>query len=186
MTPGGFACTRRDMAAPRGNARHLQQEREANTFAIEVLTPRRLLTRHLKTAADLEHALDIAKRFDISRAAATRRFVDLHEECLAAVFSCNGQILYIEKPEDFPATALWSDDRLGPHPASPREGSSLTGLDEVAATGWLSYPDTYQLFAQTLYQQDGYAITLLVAERDDDTGEAPWDPPRLRRSRRKP
>jgi Zn-dependent peptidase ImmA (M78 family) len=75
------------MDAHQGNARHIQQEAEANTFAIELLTPRRLLQQHLKPAAELNHALAIAERFDISREAATRRYVALHRNCLAVVFS---------------------------------------------------------------------------------------------------
>jgi hypothetical protein len=177
----GFACTRRDMVAPRGAERHQRQEIEANAFAIEVLTPRHLLGQNLRPGADLEHALAIAERFDISRAAATRRYVALHEERLAAVFSHNGSILYIEKPKAFPSTTRWNRDLMGPHPAPPRDGSSLTGLEEVAAAGWLTDPDGHQLFVQTLYQQDGYAITLLVAERDGDDSETTWDPPRFRR-----
>jgi hypothetical protein len=70
---------------------------------------------------------------------------------------------------------------MGPHPRSPRDGSSLTSLDEMAAGGWLTYPDGYHLFAQTLYQREGFAITLLVAEQDDGANDEAWDAPRFRR-----
>jgi hypothetical protein len=49
------------------------------------------------------------------------------------------------------------------------------------AGGWLTYPDGYHLFAQTLYQREGFAITLLVAEQDDGANEEAWDAPRFRR-----
>jgi hypothetical protein len=75
----------------------------------------------------------------------------------------------------------WNRDRMGPHPPPPRNGSSLTGLDEVTAAGWLSDPDSHQLFVQTFYQQDGYAVTLLLAERDDGGNGEAWDPPHFRR-----
>lgn len=180
MTPGGFACTRRDMAAPRGNARHLQQEREANTFAIEVLTPRRLLNRHLAPPADLEHAQGIAERFDISRAAAPRRYVDLHDECLAAIFSRDGQIVNVEKGEGFPRISVWTGDPSPGRPACQDE-APLTSLDEADAAAWLAWPDRYDLFAQTLVQEDGFATTLLVAECRENADEAPRDTPRFRR-----
>ena len=181
----GFDCTAQDMAAPQGNPDYQRQEREANTFAIEVLTPRRLLDRHLRPAADLNHALKIADRFDISREAAIRRYVNLHEERLAAVFSRHGRILYVDKPEGFPPTALWSGDPLGVIPRVPGDGSALTGLDEVDAARWLTYPDRYQLFVQTLYQQDGHATTMLLAEpRVAVTDD--WEPPAFRSSRRRP
>jgi len=108
----GFDCTADDMSAPRRIGRRQQQEREANTFAIEVLTPRRLLARHLKPTAELDHALEMAECFDISREAAARRYVALHDECLAAVFSRGGRIRYIEKPDGFPRTSVWSGDPL--------------------------------------------------------------------------
>jgi len=175
----GFDCTDEDMRSPKRSGRRQQQEREANTFAIEVLTPRRLLARHLKPSAELEHALEIARRFDISREAAARRYVALHDECLAAVFSRSGRIRYIEKAEGFPRTSVWSGDPLPV--GSALQETSLTGLHEVDPADWLGRPDRHALFAQTLFQEDGFAITLLVAERAQETEESTWDPPRFRR-----
>lgn len=181
--PGRFNCTDEDMVSPFRQGRHLRQEREANTFAIEVLTPRHLLERHLAPAADLERALAIADRFDISRAAAVRRYVDLHHESLATVFSKDGRIVSIGKPDDFPRLSPWTGALLGPVPPEPQDGTSLTGLDAVDTAGWLVDHDHAEVFAQTLYQQDGHAITLLLVERADP--EEPEEP-MFRRSKRKP
>lgn len=175
----GFDCTAEDMRSPMRSGPRLRQEREANVFAIEVLTPRRLLTRHLKPPAELGHALEIAQRFDISREAAARRYVALHDECLAAVFSQGSRIRYIEKPDGFPRTSVWSGDPLPARTAT--NGPSLTSLDKVHPADWLARPDRYALFAQTLFQEDGFAITLLVAERMEDAEVSTWDPPRFRR-----
>ena len=71
----GFACTAEDMSKPRRTGRHQQQETEANTFAIEVLTPRSALGRFLRPPAELDHALALAEAFEISREAAIRRYV---------------------------------------------------------------------------------------------------------------
>ena len=54
---GGFRCTREDMTHPARRGRHLWQEREANSFAIELLAPGKLIRSRLSGAADLEHAL---------------------------------------------------------------------------------------------------------------------------------
>ena len=169
------------MRSPVRGGRHLRQEREANAFAIEVLTPRHLLLRHLKRAADLEHALAISRRFDVSRAAAGRRYVQLHEDCLAAIFSRHGRVLYVERPDEFPATTVWSNDALPELSDPPRDGSDLTSLDEADPTAWLKSPAGTQLFAQTLFQRDGYAITLLLAETMEKKGRprssaVPGDP----------
>ena len=42
-----FQCTLDDMGGPKRSGRHQQQELEANIFAIELLTPRHMLTRYL-------------------------------------------------------------------------------------------------------------------------------------------
>lgn len=179
----GFDCTHQDMSAPIRNGRHLRQEQEANTFAIEVLTPRRLLRPYFAGAPDLEHALEMAKHFHISRAAATRRYVDLHDAQLAAVFAKNDRITYINRSEGFPITHQWSGDPAGPNPAPPKKGTSLTEMEEVDPETWLASPDRWALFAQTFYQQDGYATTLLLAEPVEEA--AAWEP-QFRKGRRKP
>lgn len=176
----GFDCTAEDMSLPQRSGQRQRQEREANTFAIEVLTPRHLLARHLKPAAELDHALGMAERFDISREAASRRYVALHQECLAAVFSQDGRIRYIERGEGFPRTSVWTGDPLPRGPTRPG-GGNLTNLGEVHPAAWLDRPNRYALFAQTLFQDEGFAITLLVAEFSDDAAESGWEPSRFRR-----
>ena len=130
----------------------------------QVLTPRAALGRYLRPPAELDHALALGKAFAISREAAIRRYVALQGESLAAVFSQGGRVRYVEKSEDFPATTIWTGDQLaGLLPKRPL--GSLSTLDEADAFRWLRRPDGVTLFAQTL-QAEGFAVTLLVAERD--------------------
>lgn len=169
--PEGFRCTTGDMAYPVRSGRHLRQEREANSFAIELLAPERLLRKRLNRPADLEHVLVIANQLTISREAAARRYVALHGERLAVVFSIGDRVRYVEKGNDFPATTVWANDALPPLPPCPRGATDLTNLDEVSAPVWLSRPNDGTLFLQTLYQAEGYAMTLLLLDPDkeDDT-----------------
>ena len=81
------------------------------------------------------------------------------------MFSKDGRVRYIEKGEDFPATTMWTGDALGDI-LPGRPSGTLTTLDEADAFRWLRRPNGITLFAQTLYQADGFAVTLLVAERD--------------------
>ena len=164
----GFYCKRADMVVADGKSRHLRQEAEANRFAIEVLAPRRLVKHHFARAAGLEHALAMARELDISKAAATRRYVELHDESLAVVFSHHRRVLYIHRPRSFPRTRVWNGDRL---PTPERYGIdvlSLTGLDEVSAGAWLEQSDGITLYAQTHHQAKGHAITLLLTETDTE------------------
>lgn len=66
--------------------RHLKQEAEANRFSIELLAPSQRLKPFLYGVTDLRHALDIAEAFDISKAAAVRRYVELRDKTLAVIF----------------------------------------------------------------------------------------------------
>jgi hypothetical protein len=165
-TADGFACTKQDMAHSARAGRHLRQEREANTFAIELLAPRRLIWPYLERPAELTHALALAGDLEISREAAARRYVALHDECLAVVFSAGDRVRYVEKGRAFPGTAVWAGDALPELPARPRDGAGLTALNEVNPAAWLSTPDGVTLFAQTLYQADAFAMTLLLVERN--------------------
>lgn len=165
-TEDGFACTKEDMGSPVRFGWHLKQEREANTFAIELLAPERLIRPHLARPADLEHALAIAEDMQISREAAVRRYVQLHDECLAVVFSAGDRIRYVEKGPQFPGTTVWANDALPQLPPRPRDGSNLTTLGEAGPLPWLSRADSVTLFVQTLFQAEGYAMTLLLVEQN--------------------
>ena len=168
------------MSRPRKTASAARGRREANVFAIELLAPRKLIQSHLSRPAELEHALAISEAQDISREAAARRYVALHGECLAVAFTANGRIRYVERGNGFPHLTVWKSDDVPALPPEPGYGAELTILDEVSAALWLSRPDGVTLFAQTLYQAEGYATTLLLAEREtgagDDNDRAPWEP----------
>lgn len=167
----GFRCTKLDMGDPRGDERHVRQEREANVFAIELLAPRSLLVPRLARPADLEHIVAISEERDISREAAARRYVSLHRECLAVVFSREGKIRYIDKGKEFPSTRVWIGDPVPQLPESPPDDDRVTSLDEVSAGVWLTYPNTRTLFAQTLFQRDSFAITMLLVENEEGDDE---------------
>ena len=167
----GFRCTQRDMAEPRGDERHVRQEREANVFAIELLAPRSFLKARLARSADLEHVVAISDERDISREAAARRYVSLHHECLAVIFSREGKIRYIEKGKEFPGTRVWIGNTIPSLGESLPDVDRVTSLDEVSAGVWLSNPRDRTLYAQTLFQRGGFAITILLAEDEQADDE---------------
>ena len=111
--------------------------------------------------------LAIANELDISREAAARRYVALHGERLAVVFSAGDRVRYVEKGTGFPSTTIWANDTLPPLPPCPRDGTNLTALDEASAPVWLSRPHGATLFLQTLFQANNYAMTLLALGPDD-------------------
>ncbi len=160
----GFLCSDEDLSYPHGDDPAVRQEREANVFAIEVLTPRPALRTYLSEPAELEHALAMSEAFQISREAAIRRYVALQGERLAVVFSKDDRVRYVEKSDRFPVTTVWTGDRLTGMLPHRRSADPLTSLDPADAELWLKRPVGLELFAQTLYQDGGYAATMLVAE----------------------
>ncbi len=92
-------------------------------------------------------------------------------------FSRNGRIRYTHRQDRFPWIQLVTDDDIGETPGAAVTGDPVTSLDEVDAESWLQHSADWQLFAQTLFQSDGYAAIMLLAERRTD--EDP-DEPRFR------
>ena len=160
---GLFKCSAQDMSNPSGEERHIVQEREANQFAIELLAPRSMMTTALNEEPDLTRACALADDLNISREATIRRYAEMHDETLAAVFSQNGKIRYVCKPDNFPNLSCWSGNLLPDPPIEPGE-AKCSAMNEADPRDWLLAPHGKELFAQTLLQQNGFATTLLLIE----------------------
>lgn len=163
----GFACSRGDMASPTGNDLHVTQEREANSFAIELLAPGYLVEPFLKRQPELEVVLALHKRLDISRIAAARRYVSLHSQPLAIVVARQGRFVYVERNADFPYIPFERGDQL---PALPfvKAEQSTSSMDDADPADWRMAPSGGKLFNQVLAQDDGYSLVLLHLEPDGD------------------
>lgn len=147
-----------------GSTQHAIQEAQANRFAIELLAPRRLLNFYLHGAPDIAIVNDLARRFDISKAAAARRYAELHDEDPTVVFSRNGIIDYAVKPPQAPKSFLWKGRQL-PVQLSQPVGNSTPWIDADPAD-W-NVHRTAHVRVQTLQQSDGYALTLVHAQFAD-------------------
>ncbi len=167
----GFQCSRQDMMESgqrlSDRDRHRRQESEANEFAIEMLAPAARVRRYVEREADLTHILSMATDLDISREAAARRYVALHDELLAVAFITNGQLRYAEPSPDFPRLSVVKGQ---PTPYLPKypDTSVLSAIEEVDAADWLQRSDGTTLSAQVLRQRDGHAIVLLKAQPDEE------------------
>lgn len=162
---GGFACSRKDMIADgAGSARnrHLRQETEANRFAIELLAPPRLMKPFLRAEPDIAAIVEAGDHLDISKAAAARRYVELHDAMLAVIFSRDGKMIGYACGEGFPFIVPRVGRRM-PDPARPAEGR-MSDWDGVDAEEWVARTQGVELFGQTLGQSDGHAMTLLSLE----------------------
>ena len=163
---GMFSCSRRDMTVPTGAAARQRQETEANRFAIELLAPPRLLRSRLRRLPDLEHVSAISAQLHISRAAAARRYVDLHEAELAVVFVKDDRFVYAHRRVGFPWLGLGDRDRLPVLPTASLD-DPLSEMTEVDVSDWLRTGHPGSLAAQVLQQADGHSMILLHYERED-------------------
>lgn len=161
-SPRGFDCSSSDMWEQGGSTQHAIQEAQANRFAIELLAPRRLTGNYLRDVPDFEAVRFMHVRFDISKAAAARRYAELHDEDLTVVFSRHGVIDYAVKPPSPPNSALWRGKAL-PIEIKQRPGQTSPWID-ANPVDWNVRPDR-SVRIQTLQQHDGYAMTLVHVPR---------------------
>ncbi len=172
----GFACRKEDMGAwkpgSRDSSRHAIQEAQANRFAIEVLAPRKFFKGFLQGIPDLDAVLRLSSSLDLGREAVAHRYVELHDQPIALVFSCDGVRRYFERNSDFPALTCRRGARTPALPL-PVGVDNLSGHEEADWRDWLRHPPDADLVVQTLHQRDSFAMTLLAfdrSERHDEVG----------------
>lgn len=167
----GFVCSKKDMAIPSGNDVHIRQETEANQFAIELLAPKRLVSRYLSRLPDLEHVLAMNAALEISKTAAARRYVSLHRETLAVVFGHQGFYQYADRGMGFPYINI---NRGDPLPSMPKVGrdSNVSEMVEADPLDWPGLQRANGLAIQVMRQEDGHSIILMHIEDDDPNGAA--------------
>lgn len=141
---GSFACSRADLATPWRKlpisaSRHYTQEAEANRFAIEVLAQLRLVRPYLRGVPDLAKVLTLSDALGLSREAAARRYVELHAQPCALVFSADGVVRYVEGGPAFPFVSCRLGQRLIALP-EPVDATGLSAHEDGAAQDWLGRP----------------------------------------------
>ena len=174
--PSGFQCTSADMRRSSASKtdRAAQMEVEANRFSVALLLPAPQFRRDLRRyhGADLEHILRLAQRYDMSKEATSRRYVELHDEPCAIVISLDGGIFRVYRGNEFPYIALAKGD-----PVPAQSATGRLALDEGAISEWedadaaLWLPSDHgrrlpKLYEQALGQQMGYRLTLLTIDTD--------------------
>jgi len=172
-TDAGFQCSRRDMGtwSTKSDERRKRQEAEANRFAIEILAPRRACLAFFDNNPDMAQILTMADAFDISRAAAARRFVELQGDVIAVVFSKEGRLIYAARSEEFPEIAPRKEDLL-PLPPRTSGAGALCPIEDADATFWLTRPRTEcELTIQTLFQKNEHAMSLLHLVTPEEESE---------------
>lgn len=173
----GFQCSAKEMGRfliKPGLSRHEMQELEANRFAIELLAPKKRIAALSKDDPSVADVLRIASDLVLSKEAAARRYVELHPATVAAAFTENGVVRYSVVSKSCPrlglpkGTGLLTPSWVGP-------GDTAQGEIEIELSRLNGQPSNISALAETLYQESGFAITLLTF--DADIGEEDSDDP---------
>lgn len=171
-TQMNYQCSNKDInQGEPGGTPEAEREWEANRFAAELMLPKQQFVKRLGKVATpcLSHVQRLSDTFNMSVEATARRYLTLSGFQCCLVFSKNG---VVTKPSarspDFTHWLCVSTNQKVPTiSTSAIKGEGLDDFNEIAADEWLAtdyrkMPDLIQ--EQTLYQEDGYAITMLWIE----------------------
>lgn len=95
------------------------------------------------------------------------RYVELHREGLAAVFTREGRVQFLDRNPGFPFLNFQRGDRLPILPIS-RGADPLTDMIEADLEDWLGTKIRGELSMQTLFQEQGHANVLLHFAGDSE------------------
>ncbi len=172
----GFRCTSQDMREARDDTRHRMQEAEANHFAAALLAPIYKMRRCLGADPDLRSLQKTADGLDLSLEATIRRYLDLVDVPVAAIWTKDGKIRTAKRHRDFPWVTRGKGDALSDLTQAWRAlRNGKTGFTEMVdspAAAWTDR-DGVEIYEQTRVGRDGHAVTLRWADLldDDDTDE---------------
>lgn len=175
-TGDGFRCTQTDLrqgesTTTRGNS---AWEAEANTFAAELLMPPKEFKQRLRNARgpSLEALVSMCADFGVSKTAGGRRMTQLADDPCALLISKDGVIQQTYRHDNFPFVGLKKGMPI-PRDAQARtfreSPGSISDVEETDPSGWqLRERRGLELYQQVMAQANGWGITLLTAEIDDD------------------
>lgn len=159
---------------PRDKDRRRRIEGEANRFAAHLLMPPKRIRKYVgSNGTSLETIVAMARDMQVSKEAMARAFVEAHHEPVAIIVARQGKVERIYRGEDFPFLPLSNGNPLptGTLSSDPIEAGQFTEPEEIEADEWLSLRDAKCVLAlteQVLGQANGYSLTLLQAELDDE------------------
>lgn len=175
---GKFLCSMKDMqtlSLKEGDQRR-RMEVEANRFAALMLIPPTKLRVDLRKVRnpDLDQIVRLASRYEVSKEAMARAFVQYSDHVVAVVLAKDGQMLRDYRHRKFPQLTV---ARGAPLPRKPSVKSSastvgmISDMDEVPAGVWVDIrrgTEAPEMFEQVLLQRGGYSMTLLWLEEAED------------------
>jgi Zn-dependent peptidase ImmA (M78 family) len=169
-----FSCTAesiKEAASDSKAARGVEMEAEANAFASEILMPTSIFKKKLRAFGDpdIEQVVRLSEAFDTSIEATARRYLNLSDYPVAFVFSHHSNIRYWSKGPEFPYVLSVRNGHPLPKESLARlPGEGVSETEELDSDIWLDASRGKRLperiYEQTLHQQDGYKVSLLLLD----------------------
>ncbi len=165
----------------------LGMEAQANEFAANVLMPQQQLRKRssLWGSPQIQSILNLHVLCLVSKEAAARRYVELHGDPCAVVFSRNGTFRYAVYGGGFPFIEGGTNIPIGRKTLTHSYMGALGEIsdqDDCDPHAWLRANDAkrWKIWEEVLIQQDGYRMTLLLGEMnsydEDEHLERRWTP----------
>jgi Zn-dependent peptidase ImmA (M78 family) len=175
---GKFLCSREDMRrwTSDQNDRYARMEVEANQFAALLLMPPPTLRKFIqqKGSPDLQHVVELAKHFNVSKEAAARAYAQYHDEIIAIIVTQNDLVIRAHRSPKFPRISAPFGKRVPVgsvyHRRSLQRQVAGDVVDTVADT-WIEVEygqRAPELFEQVYLQQGGFALIMLWVEMPDE------------------
>lgn len=172
----GFRCSKEDMRREEGLGLTGKPmwEAQANAFASELLMPTTEYRLRLRKAGgpSLESLVLLSEVFGVSKLACAMTLMRIGDDTTAFVVSQRGVIRRIFRNSDFPFISLQNGMPLPKGSFASQSGAaenSVSDCEPIDPCHWLSKDiNELELFEQTLFQEDGWALTMLTAEFADD------------------
>jgi len=177
----GFLCSSDNMNRIKATEGDFpaKMEVEANRFAVELLLPKTHFKKDLRRMRhlEIEHIPQLSIKYNVSKDAVARRYVQLQDEPCAIVISQNKKFLRAYRHPEFPFVEFNMDAEL-PWQSCATSFAGAPGTtsewNEVDAGVWTDVEKhSFSVIAeQTLVQNNGFRMTLLTFDdeelEDDD------------------
>ncbi len=164
-----------------------KMEIEANEFSNALLIPApeyREARRLLGGDPSIEHIRSLADMFKVSFEVMCQTFVNTEKETVGIILSRNGLVVRPMLPRSFPylgmskGTAIPSDSNTADFQKSASSGDVST-LADALNSSWLERKGNVSgLYEQAYIQRDGWAVTLLwaeIEEQDEEANDQNWN-----------
>lgn len=178
--PGGagrFLCSMDDLLAsdPKVVDQRLRWEAEANRFASLILLPPPMFRKDARATRepDLQDIVRLGRRYQVSKEACGRAYIDFRDERLALLITHEGRLLRSYRNTAFRFLSISRGAPLPPESLLLRGRHELGIASDVVSGDVSSWFDVTRgtsapaLFEQVYLQRGGYAIVLLWLEDTD-------------------